>query len=285
MAQFLGVPSKIREAKASNKDISKPYEPNLPDDFPELCQEVCHYIADIVWRRLGGRPKNTHHLAPIASACRTGGIVSISTLCHDTHIESYLAKAGISLADGFSDPQEGYRYWKDEFSSEHTTPFLKLHGSVNWFRIDTEICIPPEGRYQERLRREDGTFEDAFTDRPELLIGTFNKLSEYSQGIFLELHYRFRATLKEADKLVVCGYSFGDKGINTEIIEWYFSKPGRSFVIIHPDPEDLFKNARGAIRKYWEKDPIEQTAPFREHAHVIEKRLEDVTSEELLVSL
>ena len=72
-------------------------------------------------------------------------------------------------------------------------------------------------------------------------------------------------------------------GINTEIIEWFFSKPDRSLVIIHPDPENLFENARGAIRKYWEKDPIDQTAPFREHTHLIEKRLEDVAPEELLV--
>ena len=57
-----------------------------------------------------------------------------------------------------------------------------------------------------------------------LLVGTFNKVSEYSQGIFRELHYRFRRTLHKADQLVVCGYSFGDKGINSEIIEWYYAK-------------------------------------------------------------
>ena len=64
---------------------------------------------------------------------------------------------------------------------------------------------------------------------PLLLIGTFNKVAEYSRGIFLDLHHRFRSTLREADRLVVCGYSFGDKGINTAVIEWYYAKRGRRF--------------------------------------------------------
>ena len=87
--------------------------------------------------------------------------------------------------------------------------------------------------------------------RPMLLIGTFNKIQNYSSGIFRELHYRFRSTLNEANQIVICGYGFGDKGINSEIIDWYYKEQGRRLIIIHHDPDNLVANARGAIRNIW----------------------------------
>ena len=159
----------------------------VPDTLEGLYREACRYIGDVVWRRLDIEPSRTDHLNVIASACRTGRIVSISTLCHDTHVETHLGQAGIKLADGFSAPVNDYRYWKNDFSSEQAIPFLKLHGSVDWFLFDdlsSQICIPPNGQYQQRLQDEYGNFCYAPRGRPELLIGTFNKLAEYSQGIF-----------------------------------------------------------------------------------------------------
>ena len=259
----------------------------VPDTLDGLYREVCRYIADVVWRRLNSEPSRTDHLNLLASACRTGTIVSISTLCHDTHVETYLGQEGIKLADGFSAPVNDYRYWKDDFSSEQAIPFLKLHGSVDWFLLDdhsSQICIPPKGQYQQRLQAEDGTFCYAPRGRPELLIGTFNKLAEYSQGISLDLYHRFRTTLNQADQLVICGYSFGDKGINTVILEWFYAKPDRRrFLVIHPDPEDLIRNARGAIRKHWEKDPFgPDHVSLKEATTLISKQLEELSPKILL---
>ena len=194
------------------------------------------------------------------------------------------------IADGFSAPANDYRYWKDDFASEQAIPFLKLHGSVDWFLFDghsSQICIPPKGQYQQRLQAEDGSFRYAFKGRPELLIGTFNKLAEYSQGISLDLYYRFRTTLNAADQIAICGYSFGDKGINTVILEWFYAKPDRRrFIVIHPDPEDLIRNARGAIRKHWEKDPFDPDhVSLKEATTLIPTKLEEVSVEELLAVL
>ena len=213
--------------------------PFLPNSFQELCREVCHYIADLVWRRLQRKPsKRNHHLLPFVEALKTGRVAGISTLCHDTHVETHLTQEGIPLSDGFSAPQSGYRYWKNDFSSEHTIPFVKLHGSVDWWTLSgSEVCIPPTGHYQQRLRHEDGTRGYASKGRPELIIGTFNKFEEYSQGMFLDLYYRFRAMLKEVDQLAICGYSFGDKGINGLILEWFYAEPDRRrFLIFIPIP-------------------------------------------------
>ena len=231
------------------------------DDL-HLLEETRHYIADIVWRALCHKPKPEalSHLGVIAHACNSVNyrVTSISTLCHDTHVETFLERNGISLADGFdAEPQAGVRYWNGDFSSGGKTPFLKLHGSVNWFRLrpdsgdfyDEKIGIPLD--HYQRTRTVDGTLQTAVDGRPLLLIGTFNKISEYSSGIFRELHHRFRSTILNANQMVVCGYGFGDKGINSEIIDWIYDRRGRRLLIIHPNPDGLVANARGAIRKYW----------------------------------
>ncbi len=253
-------------------------------DYINLLNETRNYIADIVWMGLRRKPESTNHLEIIARACKSGTVGGISTLCHDTHVEKFLADQGISLADGFSDEEAGVRYWSGDLSSKGKTPFLKLHGSVDWFRLrpngsepwyDDRIGIPLDGDHYH-TKTDDDTFQTALDGRPLLLIGTFNKLSEYSQGMFRELHYRFRSTIREADQLVVCGYSFGDKGINSEIIEWYYAKRGRRFVIIHPDRDDLVTNARGAIQNKWSEWEKNGSVEF------IAKRLEGVDIDEFL---
>ena len=263
---------------------------DVPKTLGRLYREVCNYIADTVWRNLQQEPSQTNQLKALAEACRTGRIVSISTLCHDTHVETVLRKKGIPIADGFSDiadSQNGYRYWEDNFISRKTIPFLKLHGSVDWFQFDshsTQICIPPKGQYAQRLESEDGSHRYAFNGRPELLIGTFNKLAEYSQGISLDLYYRFRRTLNEADQLAICGYSFGDKGINTVILEWFYANPEhRRFLVIHPDPEGLIRKARVSIAKHWEKDRFDPDhVPLKEATTFIPRRLEELSPETFL---
>ena len=234
--------------------VSPLIETTTDTDRIDLLSETCNYIADVVWRSLCHKPECLNQLDVIAHACKSVDcrVTSISTLCHDTHVETFLKRKGISLADGFdAEPQAGVRYWNGDFSPSGTTPFLKLHGSINWFRYcDGIIRSIPINCYPHRIQIDSG-IQYAEDGRPLLLIGTFNKISEYSSGIFRELHHRFRSTIMEANQMVVCGYGFGDKGINNEIIDWYYGKRGRRLVIIHPDPDSLVDNARGAIRKNW----------------------------------
>ena len=249
----------IDAANAENEDPNVPYCPNIPDDFNYLLDETCNYISDIVWRNLCHKATSTDHLKILVEACRTRNVAGIVTLCHDTHVETHLRTQGISLADGFSSEEAGVRYWIDDLASDDKIPFLKLHGSVDWFRLrpdasqtwyDDRIGIPGDGDFW-RTKTVDGVLQMPLDGRPLLLMGTFNKVAQYSQGIFLDLHYGFRSTLREADQLVVCGYSFGDKGINSEVIEWYYGKHGRRFLVIHPNLDDLVSNARGAIQNKW----------------------------------
>ena len=256
-------------------------------NYFDLLNETRNYIADVVWKSLCPKPVSTNHLKIIARACESGTVSSISTLCHDTHVEAFLREQSILLADGFSDEKAGVRYWSGDLSSNGKIPFLKLHGSVDWFRLrpdnskdffDDQIGIPLNGdRYHTKT--EAGISQLPVDGRPLLLIGTFNKILNYSGGMFRELHYRFRSKIREANQLVVCGYSFGDKGINSEIIEWYYAERGRRFVIIHPDREELVTNARGSIKNKWDKWEKNGSVVF------IAKRLENVDIDEFLKAI
>lgn len=253
-------------------------------DYIDLLFEWHNYVAHVVWRSLNCNANSSDHLKILEAACRSNSVSSISTLCHDIHVETYLGDRGISPTDGFSDEEAGVRYWHGDFSSGGKIPFLKLHGSVNWFRLrpdrseswyDYRIGIPLSWDYQH-TRGRDGRLQTALDGRPLLLIGTFNKTPDYTRGIFRELHHQFCQTLQKSDQLLVCGYSFGDKGINAEIIEWYYAERGRRLLIIHPNPEELARHARGAIQNKWnawvENDGI----------RFIRKKLEDVKECELL---
>ena len=281
--------------------------------FEELLEETFNYIADIVWCSLVRKPTCTNHLEIFAEACRSGHVVGISTLCHDAHVEEFLAGRGIQLADGFSEEQARVRYWNDVFPSRRI-PFLKLHGSVDWFRLRPDgpenspaewstlidefsksrtaaeaASQPPndESLFEERIgiplngdhhhiRAANGDWQTAMDCRPVLLVGTFNKISEYTRGMFRDLHYRFRSMLREVDQLVVCGYGFGDKGINSEVVRWYYAKRGRRFVVIHPDRDKLVSNARGAIGNKWHDWSSRDSVVF------IDKRLEEVGRDEFM---
>ena len=138
-------------------------------------------------------------------------------------------------------------------------PFLKLHGSIDWFclqpddgnQYDRHIgVIPPDHDFQH-TRTDGGDLQWPTRGRPELLTGTVNKIQQYSSGIFRDLHYRFRSTLGEASQIIICGYGFGDKGINSEIINWCYEEEGRQLIIIHPNPSNLKAAARGAIQNNW----------------------------------
>ena len=252
-------------------------------DPGSLLTETSHYIADIVWRSLCHEPEPgcLSQLNLFVHACKNVDVTSISTLCHDIHVETFLRNRGIELSDGFSEPQNHVRYWNGDFASVGKPPFIKLHGSVDWFRLrpdggdwyDERIGIPVNNDFYH-TKTESGALQMPPDGRPLLLIGTFNKITDYSSGIFRELHYHFRSSINKADQIIICGYSFGDKGINAEIIEWYYNKRGRRLIIIHPDPDSLIANARGAIRNKWSAWEDKGSIEF------ISKRLEDVCLDE-----
>lgn len=228
----------------------------------EMAQEATHYIRDIVWRFLKPRPANLDYLCCVGDACRDPAIPSLDlfTLNHDSVLEQYLNAHGIKYTAGFESPENNYHYWSPEVFDDRSykVRLLKLHGSVNWFRYESSVATgnnDPVGIADDgchwRIQDPDGKSQPRDHDRPVLLVGTFNKMMEYSYRIFADLFCQFRHALRGTDLLIVCGHSFGDPGINEQVSEWADSSPEKVMVVIHADPEALKKGARGNIFFRW----------------------------------
>lgn len=241
----------IKEIKKHIQSISDGLYSN---EYFMILSETYNYIEDMIREKLS-RPSKGVSPKIIGSIYKEYNISCIVTLSHDTHLERFLKNQDIPLADGFSDDTSSVaRYWNRDFSSEQNKiPFFKIHGSISWFTELQNSQIAMLNNMQDYNKIYD--FFRSVNAKPKMLIGTLNKMSEYTRGMFLDIYYNFRCRINEADIMIICGYSFGDKAINEEIISWYANKPERRFVIIHHCPKRLIKNARPAIQRlFCEKD-------------------------------
>ena len=273
----------------------EPYSETQNHDlkFRRFYEETCHYIEDIVADGLRTKECCTKHLEIIKDISQSDNLelTGIATLAHDTHVEEYLRSEGHKFTDGFSvpTPDDAWRIWQNQFSSCDGIPFLKLDGSVNWSLLRL-LEDPNSSKHENLPLSEIGVrnplnlnppntdnsiyrIRERVDNRPRLLIGTFNKPAQYTRGLMLDIHYRFRKILKDTDTLVVCGYSFGDKAINTQLISWHYAGRSGSLVIIDPrDQLEVIGSARYAAAQLLKKEEV----------CFISKRMEEVKPDELL---
>lgn len=164
------------------------------------------------------------------------------TLNHDTLLEHALKKNNVSFCDGFGQPSENLRLWEPGLLEQGLrVRVCKLHGSVDWFwfRSRRRVGIP----LAKDLYDTPG--------RPELLVGTFNKMHQYTASVFADLHCHFHKVLRQVNSLICCGYGFGDKGINTKLAEWLNADETSRLIVVHPNPQGLVDCSRGAIANHW----------------------------------
>lgn len=248
--------------RADSERFIMMYEAPHSLELSGLAEETCNYIHDIVWRTLSRAPTQLTHLQVFGEAISNEQVrgVKVFTLNHDTLLEKYFNQHGITFFDGFTPPINEVRYWDPENAQNQDSrvQLFKLHGSVDWFRLGPQsggweneaIGISLEGDVWHTISPE-GESQLPLDGRPVLLVGTFNKILKYSSGIFAYLHNEFRVALKKASLLVICGYSFGDKGINSYICNWVYSLESPRIVIIHQRHDRLKAMARGAIANKW----------------------------------
>lgn len=221
----------------------------------DIFRESTNYIEDVSMNMLRRqRPNLDDHLQYLIEAIAARPRIDIFTLNHDTVIEDTLTHNGIAFIDGFGGAISDLRYWQPELfsSNEQTTRLFKIHGSIDWYWVqpgDGE----PGGLAQFRdqnihhLPRPDAQELIANPPRPRMLMGTFNKMLYYTQGLYTELHCNFHVSLGRETEMVVCGYGFRDKGINTKIAQWLTANRERRMTVIHHNPISLFARARGLI--------------------------------------
>lgn len=227
-----------------------------------LSMECCHYIEWMVSCMLGRDPRDDAPLAVFHEASRDPAIefLDVYTLNHDTVLDKFLERNGIPYVDGFGPADPAVRYWDPGRldSATERVRLFRLHGAVDWFRFPAHkadwgsrfVGIPVKGGLWHS-RNPNGEPQRVLSGQPEILVGTLNKLLKYTTGIFADLHFRFYRNLEDTDRLVVCGYGFGDKGINTRLLDWVHSADSRRAVVIDPRLWDLRWTARGAVRRPW----------------------------------
>jgi hypothetical protein len=230
------------------------------DDLQELLQrasEARDYIRDIVWRMLNRIPTSFDHLAVIVEGCRALGASNLFELNHDRVLELGLAAAGLPVSDGFTHASGDVLFWTDEFNQP--LRHLKLHGSVSWFHrhldgapwrglvVARSLTHDP---YHERNAAGE-LLEFPADGRPVLLTGTFDKPLAYDSTVYGDQHYRFHEALRQADAVIVIGYGFRDKAINSRLIGWLHGARERRLIVAHGNVEDLVENARPVIARNW----------------------------------
>lgn len=231
-----------------------------PYDLQQVADASANYVDDIV-RSLLGRPAQAYdHLGAVVDAVRDERVtdLTIATLNHDVVLEGAFAAAGVAVSDGFEKSFGTLQVWNDHFSTP-TRKLLKLHGSIDWWRFtlvidgwNGQFTARAIDRDPEHARGPDGALLDyPAMGRPLFLTGTFNKILSYQSGVYADQHFRFHDALMSADALVIIGYGFRDKAINSRIVAWA-ERPGeRRMVVVHPDPDRFSQTGRGAIRGHW----------------------------------
>jgi len=263
------------------------YKWNLHD----LANETMNYIEDVVWQMISRRDANIDgHLDFIRDASEYATSVDIFTLNHDLILEQVIATLGSPFSDGFGNEENNIRYWDPNLfkTGDMPTRLFKLHGSIDWYLIQ-----PRDGRQEYRFvqfQRLDPYHlpgpggEEWLTYRghgPKLLVGTFNKILQYTSDIYSSLHCHLHESLDDSSTIIVAGYGFRDKGINTRIVQWISSsiREEKRLIIIHHDPESLVRNARPVISRNWDHW-IDQGTII-----TVDKRVEHVNWEQDLLPL
>lgn len=267
-------------AQALAERIEQPSRPikylDRMDSLSKLAAHTCSYIRDVACAMIGSKPTGFEYLRWIGDAVRDEdlGHKQFFTLNYDTLLEQFFRSHKIQIIDGFEPPivGEGISYFEPRVFAKREHPHVvKLHGSLDW-----HFNRRKGQTQQERLRLirpidpEIASRKFELDGGPLVLVGTHNKPRHYTSPVFEDQHWQFKDGLERAKYLVVCGYSFGDKAINTRVLYWLSQGSQNQVVLIHPKPDLCQKAARGAIRLGWDSEL--KNGRWK----VIEKSAEDV---------
>ena len=245
----------------------------------EIALSALVYIKKTVFQKLNKlfEKKDVEYLKWLCDAYEDDSIsrLDIFTTNHDYVIEkcleSNIKDKRFNFTDGFEyfEHKNGNLYplnkkiyeWNPVLYEDiqHNRRFFKLHGSINWYRWNINNSNKQSigyVKFKEHAKDDCNIIRLATLEyMPEMLIGTLNKILEYTGNIYLLANYHFYRSLCNTEKLIICGYGFSDRGINDHIIDalvFPYSKEIK-IIVIDPNAEEKLQEAEGGLRNKWEK--------------------------------
>lgn len=187
--------------------------------------------------------------------------LDVVTLNHDTLVEQAFRMGEIHFSDGF-DLQDGDVRWVDTdtfHTGNQTTRLFKPHGSIDWrqFLVAGKVVTARAEPHSNQVwENGSGKKLEPFTTVPSFLTG-HNKVTSYNSGIYAEMIYGFHSALRENSIVVMCGYGWGDVGINLRLESWLDQRAEHRLILLHnDDPDMLFTRSPQLDRSYssWQSD-------------------------------
>jgi hypothetical protein len=228
-------------------DSTAGFGPDLPprSKVKFLTAEATSYISGIVaatLRPVSPTPEALRQLhAPLLEACSDSSrvrFVDVVTLNHDILLESSLRAVGEDLEDGFVSSHllpNVMRWGGYRLEGRGHVRLVKLHGSVDWW--DIYLDENPRRRMMVRSSACPGSLADrrqrtwSSVRRSSILVGTSNKMLDYLKPGNITRLALFRRALMQTRAIVVSGYSFRDKGVNSLLIAW--ARRGRRIAVVN----------------------------------------------------
>lgn len=252
-------------------------------EFKDVVVESCRFIESIVWQAIDKTIHKTSQFNIIHDLIREGNLDTIISLNHDLVLEDWLKTNGIQYDDGFHMTDLKFPEWTGYKNQPGDLKVCKVHGSIDWFEFrinratnfDNLIKVP-RNHYVELLYQTDSWLKAPNSGKPSILIGTFNKMLGYLSDIYEILFNEFKSVIEASEMIIISGYGFGDKGINTRLMHWLYQAKSRKMIIIHPNLDSLIENSRGSFK-------LNISSGNHKHpkVEIIEKPFEEVTIDEI----
>jgi len=128
-------------------------------------------------------------------------VVNIVTTNYDRVLEHLLSYDDISFSDGFNGKSLSC-FDETKFSTQKNVNIVKVHGSLNWFEVDTEIRYMP-------------SYTDGYT--PQIIAPGKNKYKEAFNRPYRDLIQKSDNLIDEASSFLIVGFGFNDEHLTPKI--------------------------------------------------------------------
>lgn len=202
------------------------------EELDQLDAKICSAIVEVMKKELPGEDTPYHKLGSWIAAIVRDNPIEIFTTNYDLLIEQAFESKRVPYFDGFIGVDKAFfdiHAIEDDKLPSRWARLWKLHGSINWSLKEKGVVI--------RCQPELGC---------RVIHPSHLKYDESRRMPYLAMIDRLRSFLKKPSAvLIICGYSFRDEHINTNILECLQGNPSAiAFALVYGD----IKNYPNAIK-------------------------------------